>query len=53
MLASVKGLGPAKQDAVLAEFGSVAALRQASREQLSDVKGVGDGLADAIKKAVS
>lgn len=52
ILASVKGLGPAKQDAVLAEFGSVAALRQASTEQLSEIRGIGDGLAQSIKDAV-
>ena len=42
------GLGPARQAALLKEFGSVKRLREASVEQISQVKGIGPALAAAV-----
>ena len=49
VLDEVPGLGPAKQSALLRQFGSVAAMRELSVEQLTQAKGVGPALAQAIK----
>ena len=49
VLDEVPGLGPAKQSALLRQFGSVAAMRELSVEQLTQAKGVGSALAQAIK----
>ena len=49
VLDEVPGLGPAKQSALLRLFGSVAAMRELSVEQLTQAKGVGPALAQAIK----
>jgi DNA uptake protein ComE-like DNA-binding protein len=51
-LASVKGLGPAKLDALLARFGDEQGLRDATVEDLTTVRGVGPALAQRIKDAV-
>ncbi|WP_250738914.1 excinuclease ABC subunit UvrC, partial [Actinomyces sp. 186855] len=48
VLDSVPGLGPARQAALLKEFGSVKRLRQASPEQVAAVKGIGPVLATAV-----
>ena len=48
VLDGIAGLGPARQKALLARFGSVARLRQATVEQLQEVKGVGPALAATI-----
>ncbi len=50
MLAGVRGLGPAKQSALLDTFGSLEAIRGASVEELAAVKGVGPALATAIRE---
>jgi hypothetical protein len=48
-LSAIKGLGPGKADALLAEFGSLDAIRDATPEELSRVRGVGERLAQSIK----
>ena len=48
VLDSVPGLGPARQAALLKEFGSVRRLRGASVEDLTRVRGIGEALAGTI-----
>ncbi|MBW3562628.1 MAG: hypothetical protein KY437_09035 [Actinobacteria bacterium] len=48
-LDEIKGLGPAKQKALLAEFGSLEGIRDADLEDLRNVKGIGETTAAAIK----
>jgi excinuclease ABC subunit C len=49
-LESVPGIGPAKRKALLKAFGnSIDAIRSASIEELSAVKGINQQLAEAIK----
>ncbi len=47
-LAEIKGIGPAKQTALLTEFGSVEQIRQQSPERLAGVKGITLALAQRI-----
>ncbi|WP_019157473.1 excinuclease ABC subunit UvrC [Brevibacterium senegalense] len=47
-LDGIPGLGPARQKALLARFGSVARVRAATVEQLQEVQGVGAALAATI-----
>jgi hypothetical protein len=49
-LPELKGLGPAKKKALLAEFGSVENIRSADVSELAAVKGVGPGLAAQLKR---
>ncbi len=48
VLDDVPGLGPARQAALLREFGSVARMREAGTEELARVKGVGPALAEKV-----
>ncbi|MDO4900330.1 excinuclease ABC subunit UvrC [Actinomyces sp.] len=48
VLDSIPGLGPARQAALLKEFGSVKRIRAASAEQIAAVKGIGPTLAATI-----
>ena len=48
VLDAVPGLGPARQAALLKEFGSVKRLREATPEQVAAVKGIGPTLAATI-----
>jgi hypothetical protein len=48
-LQQVRGLGPAKQAALLERFGSVEAIAAASPAELSRTPGIGTGLARAIR----
>ncbi|WP_029145090.1 excinuclease ABC subunit UvrC [Microbacterium luticocti] len=48
VLAEVPGLGPARIRALLRHFGSVAALRQATPEQIAELPGIGPTLAAAV-----
>jgi hypothetical protein len=48
-LQQVRGLGPAKQAALLERFGSVEAIAAASPAELSRTPGIGTGLARAIE----
>lgn len=52
-LAEVRGVGPAKQDALLARFGSLEKIRAASPDEIATVKGIGPTLATAIKDELS
>jgi predicted flap endonuclease-1-like 5' DNA nuclease len=52
VLADIKGVGPAKQDALLKAFWSLEDMRAASVEDLTAVSGIGEALAGAIKKAL-
>ncbi|MDP9100634.1 MAG: ATP-binding cassette domain-containing protein [Actinomycetota bacterium] len=48
----VPGLGPAKQKALLAAFGSLDAVRAASLDDISQVRGVGPELAKRVQEAL-
>lgn len=50
---AVPGLGPAKEKALLAAFGSVAGVRAATLEELTAVRGIGSGLADRIHTSLT
>jgi len=52
VLSEIKGVGPAKQDALLKRFGSIEDMAEASIDDLAEVKGVGDGVAKVIKDAL-
>ena len=49
VLAGVRGLGPAKVEALVERFGSLDAIRAAEVEDLTSVPGIGRGLAEAIR----
>jgi ABC-type branched-subunit amino acid transport system ATPase component/ABC-type branched-subunit amino acid transport system permease subunit len=51
-LAAIPGLGPARRAALLAAFGSVDAIRKATVEEISNVRGVGSSLARKISKSL-
>src|SRR3989304_4116698 len=48
-LDEVPGIGPARRKALLKAFGSVEALRQATKEELSAIQGITPALAESIK----
>lgn len=48
VLADIPGLGPARVKALLRHFGSVAKLRQAAPEEITEVAGIGPALATTI-----
>src|SRR5699024_7049039 len=48
VLDAIPGLGPARQRALLEEFGSVKSMRTASVEQIAGVRGIGPALAQSI-----
>ena len=48
VLDEVPGLGPKRRELLLAEFGSLQALRRASAERLAQVEGIGPKLAAEI-----
>jgi excinuclease ABC subunit C len=48
-LHDVTGLGPEKAKALMRAFGSVAAIRRASSDDLQAVPGIGPGLAERIR----
>ncbi|GMA39479.1 hypothetical protein GCM10025883_15240 [Mobilicoccus caccae] len=47
-LDAVPGLGPSRRAALLARFGSVKKIRQASMEEIREVQGIGPALAETI-----
>ena len=51
-LDEVPGIGPELRKRLLRRFGSVDGVRSATREELADVDGVGDGTATAIDRAL-
>ncbi|WP_103064351.1 excinuclease ABC subunit UvrC [Actinomyces qiguomingii] len=53
VLDSIPGLGPARQAALLKEFGSVKRLRAATPEQIAAVKGIGPTLAATIQRRLA
>ncbi len=53
VLDAVPGLGPTRQKALLAHFGSVANLRKATAEEIAEVKGVGLRTAQAVLDALT
>lgn len=54
VLAGIAGVGPAKQDALLAHYGSLDAIRAASVEDIvANVKGFGTALATRVKDELS
>jgi excinuclease ABC subunit C len=52
VLSDIPGLGPSRVKDLLAHFGSVARLRAAAPETLTEVKGIGPRIADAIADAL-
>ena len=50
-LEDIPGIGPARRKALLKAFGSLKAIRQATREELLAVKGMNAAAADAVLKA--
>lgn len=52
-LAQIKGVGPAKQEALLHAFSSLEAIRDASLGELSQVQGIGPSVARRVKDALS
>ena len=52
VLDEIPGLGPSRQSALLAAFGSVKRLRSASVEEIASVKGIGPALAAAVSAAL-
>lgn len=52
VLDGIEGLGPVRQKALLAHFGSVKRLRAASAEQIEHVQGIGPALAATIVESL-
>jgi excinuclease ABC subunit C len=53
LLDGVPGLGPSRRKALLARFGSLKRLREATAEQIAQVPGIGHRTAQAVVEAVS
>ena len=51
-LDAVEGIGPARRDRLLRRFGSVAGIREASREELQRVEGIGAATADRLARSL-
>lgn len=51
-LAAVRGLGPARQSALIDRFGTLEAIRDAADDELLDVPGIGEALLPGIRDAV-
>ena len=49
-LDEIEGIGPAKKQALLKKFGSVENIKKASIEELMEVKGINENLAEKILK---
>lgn len=52
-LDAIAGVGPSRQKALLAKFGSVKGIREASVDQLADVPGIGRALAATISETLN
>ncbi|MDM7971610.1 MAG: excinuclease ABC subunit UvrC, partial [candidate division Zixibacteria bacterium] len=48
VLGEIRGIGPARQQALLREFGSVEQIRQQTAERLAEVKGITRALAERV-----
>jgi excinuclease ABC subunit C len=53
VLAEIPGLGPARVKLLLRHFGSVARLKEATVEEISEVRGIGPVIAETIRERVS
>lgn len=53
VLDSIPGLGPARRTDLVKHFGSVKKLKEASEEQIAEVKGIGPKMASTILRASS
>ncbi|MFE4469178.1 excinuclease ABC subunit UvrC [Leifsonia sp. NPDC056824] len=53
VLGEIPGLGPARVKELLKHFGSVAQLRQATPEQIAEVRGVGPAIAAAVHERLT
>ncbi len=51
-LDAVEGIGPARRDRLLQRFGSVAGIREASREELQRVEGIGTATAERLARSL-
>jgi len=52
-LTEIPGVGPARRKALLARFGSVAGLKQATAEQIATVQGISPAMAQTISEQLS
>ena len=52
-LDKIPGIGPAKRDMLLKEFGSVARIKKLTVEQLCEAKGISPGLAEMIVRSLN
>ncbi len=52
VLDSIPGIGPTRRKALLAHFGGLEEIRQASLEELKSVKGMSEKLAEAVKEGL-
>lgn len=53
LLDEIPGVGPARKTALLKRFGSVRRIAEAATEELAEVEGVGDTLAEAVSSFLS
>jgi excinuclease ABC subunit C len=52
ILDSIPGIGPSRRKALLARFGGLEAIREASMEEIKSVKGMNEKLAQAVKESL-
>ena len=52
ILDSIPGIGPTRRKALLAHFGGIDAIREASVEDIKAVKGMNEKLAQAVKDSL-
>jgi excinuclease ABC subunit C len=52
-LDDIKGIGPAKRDALLKQFGSIEGIKQATVEELMAVKGIDGKLAEVLRQQLA
>ena len=53
VLGDIPGLGPARVKLLLRHFGSVARLKEASVEEIAEVRGIGPVIAGTIRERVN
>ena len=52
-LDDIEGIGKAKREALLKEFGTIEKIKSASIEDLTKVKGINKELAEKVKKSIN